>query len=79
MPSFGVASKARASTTWFASPACTRGSLYQVFASKRALFLTVLRQLLPAGLDSIRAVDLLLIAALELAVHDTLTEEPARE
>lgn len=55
-----------------------RGSLYQAFASKRGLFLTVLRQVLPEGLDSIRAVDLLLIAALELAVHDKEVREIIR-
>lgn len=45
-----------------------RGSLYQAFGSKRGLFLTALRQI-PAP-DTPDAVDLLLVATLELAPRD---------
>lgn len=45
-----------------------RGSLYQAFGSKRGLFLTALRQTLTP--DTTDALDLLLVATLELAPRD---------
>ena len=46
-----------------------RGSLYQAFGSKRGLFLAVLRQAAAGPLDE-TALDLLLVATLELAPRD---------
>ena len=46
-----------------------RGSLYQAFGSKRGLFLAVLRQSAAGVLDD-DALDLMLIATLELAPRD---------
>ncbi len=47
-----------------------RGSIYQAFGSKRGLFLAVLRSLRSGGLSS-EALDLTLIATLELAPRDS--------
>ena len=57
-----------------------RGSLYQAFGSKRGLFVTALRRDVDAGLPGLppeadetvasTALDLLLVALLELAPHD---------
>jgi TetR/AcrR family transcriptional repressor of nem operon len=48
-----------------------RGSLYQAFGSKRGLFLASLRQVLIDGSGTAEALDLLLVATLELAPRDT--------
>ena len=47
-----------------------RGSLYQAFGSKRGVFVTALNQLLTDGAQSHDALDILLVATLELGPRD---------
>jgi TetR/AcrR family transcriptional regulator, transcriptional repressor for nem operon len=59
-----------------------RGSLYGAFGSKRGLFLAALARRSPAGDepdDDERALDLLLVAALELAPHDDEVRDTVRD
>ena len=52
-----------------------RGSLYKAFGSKRGIFLAALRQLVTTGPATDSAIDLLLVALLELAPRDAEVRE----